>query len=57
MVESLPYVFYDDLELPVDRSEGVGSWEDAAADYVDVIVLEVVQQLGVRSRRGNITLL
>lgn len=35
------------MDLPVYRSEGMGGGQDRTADYVDVVVLEVVQQFGV----------
>lgn len=40
-------VFGDDLDLAVDAGEGESGWEDGSAHYVDVVVLEVVEQLGV----------
>ncbi len=47
MVESLSDVCSYYLDLPVYRSEGMGGGQDRTTDYVDVVVLEVVQQFGV----------
>ena len=57
MVESLSYVLYYYLELSVYGSERMGSRKNGTSDYVDVVVLEVVQKFGVDLRWAYIAFL